>query len=662
MAFKKTVSKSPENQELDRILALPPRIVADPEDVEITSFETLSAESFDLGERLLPTQVDAINTFAECRGGFFPIGVGFGKSGISLMVSQIAFDRGWARKILLMVPVHLVNGLMKRHIPEWRKRVNLSLQFHVLAGQPKNVRKRIAESGAPGVYVMPYSLMSSTDANDLLAAIDADMVVADEAHKLKNPRSACTKRLMHFVKNREEAPICVFMSGSMTTKSVMDYHHLIDAALGDGSPLPRKQSLAYTWGLVIDSNGSPSPGLVANTFSRIITWANNAFQEEKAKFNTGAAIKNARNAFRARLTTTPGVVATADDRPAASLAIDNWECGDHGMELQDLIYRCKEEYVTPQGEPIDHAIHVYKWLRELSSGFYNSLVWPETETFAKNRRISVEEAGSRIARSKEHLEAQQAYHSELREFFKDAPIGLDTPTDVGLAISRGNAEIPGSLARLWHEMKGLDFEGRPDRISIPVRVDDYKIQAVVKWAKEYKTGVIWTYHREFGEWCMEALTAAGLNPAHAPSGADELIESLGDPGRGGKGDRLVVASIPAHGVGRNLQKFQNQLFAEWPRSSMLAEQTLGRVHRTGQEMDEVLVHTLIKTQFDEINRAATLNDAAYALQTLGASQRVLYADYTELPKVFDPRALKAAGAAPLSEERDHWESLRRLFG
>lgn len=662
MAFKKTVSKSPENQELDRILDLPSRKPGDEEDVEIKSFDTLSAESFDMGERLLPTQVDAIQTFEDCRGGFFPIGVGFGKSGISLMVSQIAADRGWARKILLMVPVHLVNGLMKRHIPEWRKRVNLSLQFHVLAGQPKSVRKRIAESGAPGIYVMPYSLMSSTDANDLLASIDADMVVSDEAHKLKNPRSACTKRLMHFVRNREEAPICVFMSGSMTTKSVMDYHHLLDAALGEGSPLPRKQSLAYTWGLVIDSNGSPSPGLVANTFSRMITWANDKFRSERSRFNTGAAIKNARNAFRQRLTSTPGVVATADDRPKASLAIDNWSCEDYGTELQTLIYKAKEEFVTPQGEPIDHAIHVYKWLRELSSGFYNSLIWPETETFAKNRRITVAEASRRITKSKEHLEAQQAYHSELREFFKDAPIGLDTPTDVGLAISRGNTAVPGTLAALWRNMKDLDFEGRPDRISVPVRVDQFKIDAVVRWAKEYKTGVVWTYHREFGEWCMEALTAAGLNPAHAPSGADELIESLGDPGRGGKGDRLVVASIPAHGVGRNLQKFENQLFAEWPRSSMLAEQTLGRVHRTGQEMDEVMVHTLIKTKFDEVNRAATLNDAAYALQTLGASQRVLYADYVELPKVYNPAALKAAGAAPLSEDPDHWESLSRLFG
>lgn len=662
MGFKKTVSKSPENQELDRILALPPKLVSDLEDVEISSFETLAAEAFDRGERLLTTQVDALKAFEDSRGGFFPIGVGFGKSGISLMVAQIAFDRGWARKILLMVPVHLVNGLMKRHIPEWRKRVNLSLQFHVLAGQPKNVRKRIAESNAPGVYVMPYSLMSSTDANDLLASIDADMIVSDEAHKLKNPRSACTKRVMHFVKSREEAPICVFMSGSMTTKSVMDYHHLIDAALGEGSPLPRKQSLAYTWGLVIDSNGSPSPGLVANTFSRIITWANDKFKDKRQSFNTGAAIKNARNAFRQRLTSTPGVVATADDRPSASLTIDNWECEDHGIEIQSLVYKAKEEFITPQGEPIDHAIHVYKWLRELSSGFYNSLVWPETETFAKNRRISVPEASRRIVGAKEHLEAQQAYHSELREFFKDAPIGLDTPTDVGLAIHRGNTSIPGNLSHLWKEMKGLDFEGRPDRISIPVRIDDFKIQAVKRWATEFKTGVVWVYHREFGEWCMEALTEAGLNPAYAPSGADELIESLGDPGRDGKGDRLVVASIPAHGVGRNLQKFENQLFAEWPRSSMLAEQTLGRVHRTGQEREEVVAHTLIKTKFDEINRAATLNDAAYALQTLGASQRVLYADYTELPKVYDPRALKAAGAAPLSEEREHWESLSRLFG
>lgn len=660
----KPVSLTPDEVDLQRILALPIRRTPDEEDIEIESFERLSVEAFSKGERLLPKQVDALREFEATKGGFFPVGVGFGKSGIALMSSQIAYSRGWAQKILLLVPVHLVSGLIARHIPEWRKRTNLSLTFHILAGQNKAARLKKAESGAPGVYVVPYSLLSATDTVDLLRRIDADMIVADEAHRLKNPRSACTKRLLHVIKEREESgrpPIFVAMSGSFTTKSIMEYHHLIDSALGDNSPLPRRAGTAYTWGLVIDSGAVPTHGLVAGAMGKLINWAHRNFPSEQQLFASRASIDNARNAYRRRMTTCPGVVATSDERPNASLAIMNRDVDSHNERLTQLMQKVQLEYETPEGEPIDHAIHTYKWMYELTSGFYNSLVWPKTEEHARNRKITVEEADSRLTRARSHLKCLQRYHIGLREFFKEAPLGLDTPTDVALAISRGSDRVPANLHELWHDVKAADFQGRPDRLSIPVRIDDFKIKAAVQWAKEFETGLIWVFHHEMGEWLVERLRKEGASPVYAPAGADDLIEGIGDPGRGGKGDKLVVASIMAHGVGRNLQAFQNQLFVEWPRSAMVAEQTLGRVHRTGQKADEVVAHTLIGTEFDEMNRAATIGDAAYVQHTMGSAQRVLYADYDPIPKVYQPGQLRSRGAAPLSMDPALWQKVRELF-
>lgn len=660
--IKKVAGRNPEQVEMDRILALPIRSEPDPEQVEIESFERINVEAFTRGDRLLPKQVDALMQFEACRGAFCPVGVGFGKSGIGLMVSQIAVHKGWARKILLLVPVHLIDGLVQRHIPEWRKRTNLSLTFHVISGKTKAQRMKIATSDAAGVYIFPYSLMSQLDTLDLLAAINPDMVVADEAHRLKNLRSAVTKKLMHVIKNTREQPlIFVAMSGSMSSKGIMEYQHLIDMALGDGSPLPRKAGQAFTWGLVIDANAAPTPSLVAGAMGRLISWAHEKFPEDRKQFSNRIGVDNARNAYRKRLTLTPGVVVSGDERPTASLAIANYEAGGHGIRLSALMAKAKEDYETPEGEPIDHAIHVYKWLRELTAGFYNSRVWPQAEDHAKNRKISKDEAVDRIERAKVHLKAHQIYTAGAREFFKESPIGIDTPTELALAISRG-ACSDSSLVDKWHAVHAADFEGRPDRIQIPVRVDPYKVQAVVRWAQEYKTGLVWVYHKELGEWIYEVLTDAGHDPVFAPAGADAVIEGIGDPGRGGKGDRLVVSSIPAHGEGRNLQSFQNQLFVEWPRPAHLAEQALGRVHRTGQTLEEVMVHTMIETEFDEINRAATLADAVYVQQTMGSVHRVLYADYAEMPKIFDPRMLKARGAAPLSTDPNLWAKIRERFG
>jgi hypothetical protein len=161
-----------------------------------------------------------------------------------------------------------------------------------------------------------------------------------------------------------------------------------------------------------------------------------------------------------------------------------------------------------------------------------------------------------LERAKEHLASKQRYHKALRDFFKSAPAGLDTPREVGNSIARYGAKFVGSnLAALWQEVKSMEFEGMPKRLQDPVRVDPFKVDAAVAWAKEFRKGIIWVYHKELGTWIMEALGAAGVEALYAPAGADELIEGIGDPGRGGKGDKLVVASLSSHGTGRNLQAF-----------------------------------------------------------------------------------------------------------
>ena len=101
--------------------------------------------------------------------------------------------------------------------------------------------------------------------------------------------------------------------------------------------------------------------------------------------------------------------------------------------------------------------------------------------------------------------------------------------------------------------------------------------------------------------------------------------------------------MAGHGTGRNLQAFERCLLLEFPREPIQAEQTIGRIHRMGQEADHVDVYTVLTMPFDHHNRAACLNDAIYIQQSTGQHQKIVYADYDPLPKVFTKEFLREQG-------------------
>ncbi|KKL07128.1 hypothetical protein LCGC14_2589130, partial [marine sediment metagenome] len=296
------------------------------------------------------------------------------------------------------------------------------------------------------------------------------------------------------------------------------------------------------------------------------------------------------------------------------------------------------------GDDIDHGFHKYKWKRELCSGFYHLLSWPSSEAYAKRKSITMGEADEILIRAEAHLALKQDYHRELRQFFKRAPKHLDTPMLVGGHMARhGSDSVGDDLYSAWIDMKTADFEGRPDRDKEMIKVCPFKVNAAVRWAEQFSSGIIWVWHPEFGEWVVGALQEMGLpDVVWCPAG-DDAIEDLGDPLRGGKGDCIAVASMAGHGTGRNLQAFERCLLLEFPREPIQAEQTIGRIHRMGQEADHVDVYTVLTMPFDHHNRAACLNDAIYIQQSTGQHQKIVYADYDPLPKVFTKEFLREQG-------------------
>ena len=376
---------SPDVADIDRILSLPIIGEHTPEQVEEFSHAHLQAVAFEQGERFLPTQSSAIDAYLRTcgtdGGGFFPIGVGWGKTGISLYIAELAHRAG-TRKIMLLVPPQVFAQLTIKDVPYWRRMVNLSVPIHRLGGQPAAMRKRIYESDRRGLYIVPYSLLSVRDTLDMLTGIDPDLVIADEVHNLKNRRAARTKRLFGWRDWRieqERPPAFVGMSGTITSKKIEDYHHLITWALGDGSPLPKTASLAYAWAQVIDSGSSIVGEFQTGPLKPLTRWAQKNFSGEAFRDN----VSDFRRAYKLRLTSAPGVVSTGDAEIGTSLIIETAPIDKLGAELLRLMLQVKDEFLTPNGDEIDHAIHTFKWLNELSAGFYNELIWPTVERTMK---------------------------------------------------------------------------------------------------------------------------------------------------------------------------------------------------------------------------------------------------------------------------------------
>jgi hypothetical protein len=664
--LQKRTKASPEELEIARIINLPMEGMLDEVDTEVFCFENLLAAAFDAGERLRDVQASAVKGYQDQGGGLFPIAVGHGKTGISLMVANSAFTLG-LKRVLLIIPPAQVAGLMKRHIPEWRGRVPMDVPFHFLSGRPPLQRAAMVNSGMPGCYVMSYSLVSAKDGLENIFTIQPDLIIADEVHLLKNKTSARTRRVMEYLKDHK--PQFVGMSGTITSKSIKDYHHLMLAALGLGAPVPH---LARTMHHVDDAiNCGAEDRTRANDYGirlmkPFLSWAKANFPDEE--FERGET-ESYRRAFRHRMHTTPGVVATGDAEFGVSLGITNHEipkdilAKEPGFEnVMKLLADVDDPMVTPNGDDIDHGFHKYKWKRELCSGFYHLLSWPGAEEYAKRKGITEEAAQDILDRAEDHLALRQDYACALRQFFKPpCPKHLDTPMLVGSEMSRNGSEnVCDEVYEAWVAMKEADFEGRPDRDKEMVRVSPFKVNAAVRWAKQFKTGIIWTWHPEFGQWVVEALLEAGIDAVWCPAGNDH-IEDLGDPLRGGTGDCIAVASIAGHGTGRNLQAFERCLLLEFPREPIQAEQTIGRIHRPGQEADHVDVYTLLTLEFDHHNRAACLNDAIYIQQSTGQHQKIVYADYDPLPQIFTKEFLREQGIDGVKTLTKEQRAMLRMF-
>lgn len=637
-----------EQSEIQRICSLPIARPLTDDEIEGIQHQHVKPQAYADGFRLQKVQAEAIQSFVENGGLFAPVEVGGGKTAISLRCISLTFEQGFSRAALF-VPSQVYSQLVDHDIDWTRKRMPLGCTFHLMGGKSPEKRRSMV-GGRRGCWIFPYSLLSTEDTFELLVKIRPDLIVFDEAHHLKNRNSARTKRTLSYW--RKYRPRVVALSGTMTAKSLKDYAHLLMMCLTDKSPLPMEAQVVEDWANVLDSEQAQEQYHARTTSTGplrpLINWSNKNFPQTPLAFD----VMGFRRAFQNRLLTTPGVVSSPPDALGTSVVVENQRADqlkhEGGAKLLELQDKLEDSWTTPSGDELEHAMLVWKWKNEFSAGFYNSLVWPDPGVLAERQHISVAEAEALLIRSREHHAALQLYHKQLRAWFSSRPHkpGMDTPMLIGKEMSlRGSERVGKELYDAWTFARDRDFEGRIERDSIPVRVCDYKLRVGIAAAKAdpAREGILWYYHQEIGAWLFELAQKAGLDVVHCPAGkaANEFLTKPGAEGR--CRGKWLVASLPAHGTGKNLQFLTNQIFVEMPRTEQQAQQSIGRTHRKGQQADQVTITTLVSNQVDEMALAALLNDAIYVFETMQSQRKLLIATWNPMPTIYGSSVLQRAG-------------------
>jgi hypothetical protein len=631
--------------EIERITALP--IVLEPteEEIDMVSRHYITSPS-SVFNRLLPEQVNALMQYHEYGGLVCPIKVGGGKSLVSVLIVNDAYTFFGKKRIVLMTPPHLVDQLRNIELPKYRRHISINVPFYWLAGSTAGKRKLAAKSQRAGCYVVSYSLLSGPDGAEILNSIEPDMIVGDEIHAIAsaNP-SARGRRFKEVVKKFN--PQLVGLSGTITKKSPRDYHFLVTNALAERAFIPRPSQLADEWAKIIDCNAAnldqcqqgqaPQPGPIRV----LVDWAKDNFPEGDYPNN----LVGFRRAFKVRMETCPGVVSSEGDEGGVSARMSNIKITQAEKQacpgwdtLQAHIRKLEDEWIAPNGDEIDHQIHMWQWRYCLEGfGFYNNLTWPTPEKVSAIRNISLQEALDRIEMSKYQHELQQEYSKVLRKWITNkARRGLDTPFLIGGDMAQnGSANVGTELYSAWTKARDARFPEMVQRSSSVVRVCDFRVKAITAWAKWWyserpnKAAIVWYCNNGVGRWLKEYFEEAGLPTLYCPAGTAGKSNLADDT----KGNHFAIASFKAYSDGLNLQYHHDaECFAQWPREAYKVHQAIGRVRRTGQTADEIRIFQSICSEFDKVLFSACLNDAAYIHQT-SAHHNLLMMDYDERPAI-----------------------------
>ena len=440
---------------------------------------------------LRPIQSAALAEIREHGGGFIPARTGSGKLLLSLLIPQIMN----AQRAVIVVPA-------SRRAPTHAAWLEYNKHFHLRQ-----------------CSVITYSDLSSTKSPTMLADLNPDLMVYDEAHSAKDSEGARWRRTRRITK---DIPF-IAMSGSFANRGLGEWAHLAVRALGEGAPVPLDWAEQTQWHRGLSTGRDAiDPGCLIDLMP---------------------GSSSAQEAFGRRLIATPGVVSSGSDVPDIPLTFGRLHVPPTADQVALAKYM-QDTWLTPCDWPIDTALDMWRHKREAGLGFY--LRWRDPPPG-------------------DWLLARKEFSCFVREH-TSGNWRWDLPTQVIAAVGKGELQDYGDVIGRWRAV-----EPAYTPIMKPVWVTEHVLQAAAKWARDNR-GIVWVTHQEFGDQ-LASMTGMPYCKEGACDAQGRHIEEIRGP---------VIASVFSCGTGHNLQHHQRNLVTCVP-SPILLEQLISRTHRDGQK-------------------------------------------------------------------------------
>jgi len=603
--------------------------------------------------QLRPIQNAALIEACYANGLFGPIGVGHGKTLITLLMPE-AMD---SERAVLLVPPQLRDQLAREIEEVYGPHFNLPLE-------------RI-------VRILAYSELSLAKNTGLLDELNPDLIILDEAHNLRRPTSARTKRFRRYMR---ENPHCrlVALSGTMTSRSILDYAHLLELCLRKNSPLPNNHNELKLWSGALDVRPtSPvDPGVLRHFVQ----------PEDEGNVRVG---------FRRRLVGTRGVVATEKGALGTSLLVRIIQPEFIPASVTEALEEVHETWAY-NGEEYASPISFWRFCRQMSCGFYYRWVWPE---------------GGPSEQDVAWLEARAAWKREVRERLKTGGQGLDSELLVTNAAERWRKSVedhsdcegewvgedhskctkrkfPCDAGDACGDEDCQDGDCGMQTTEYDCKVDPDHPEDCTRKGKEWVAVECKIYpdpdHRSFCTGvnklrpapdaklfpCEEYITWKKVKTLYNPTPPTEAVmidpflvddaikraqkyvddgrkvivwyestvigellhEKTGWPLYGAGTDAspskedVIICSMATQATGKNLQHYNTNITTTMPTNGKLYEQKAGRTHRPGQLSDLVIDDCYGHTDALDKCMNDVINDAMYIEDSTGQRQKILYAD------------------------------------